>query len=308
MKKTLLAIAVAATVLTSCGTDSKDSYSTMNFAEYNLITDLEDQSAPAQATPVVYNMMLNYSKNCVDIKAYDLAINDQKISFETDTMALTTSYLVSQDGENYITQGHFSKKTNVGKGAEITNINATFTPGVYNITSISIPGYESTQYAFGYRLLMGYDLNNKYHVRTFWPLCYYAGKSYVSGSGTSHSTNNTSYRVELNFEKKTARVAVLYPEFSTDDKDVPQAIVFEEVPIKFDHNSYYLKADSPKTRVLGKKDNTTALVESEQYKASNFSMTIVSQDLTEVAINYSIDNKQVNFDGCSIVKATNSSN
>lgn len=304
MKKFLLATAILATILTSCDTNSKDSYSTINFVEYNLITNLEDDAAPAQASSAVYNMKINYSKNCVDLRESGLSIDDRKITFETDTMALTTSYLVSSNGSDYITQGHFSKKSNVGVGENITDMNATFTPGVYNITSIYIPELESTAYSFGNRLLMSYNIGDKYHVQTFWPICYYAGKSYVSGNGSNYSTYNTSYRVDLNLDKNTAKVVVLYPEFSTENAEVPQAILLENIPVAMTHDSYYLYAESPKTRVLGKKDNTVAFVDSDNFNVSNFSMRIVSADLTEASFNYRIDNYLVNFEGCSVVKAS----
>lgn len=303
MKKLLFIAALAAT-LTSCGIDSKDSYSSVNFLEYNLITDLENASEPAQVAPAVYNLKLNYSKNTMDVTASGLTAGNDKISFETTPMPFTAYYLGSSDGSSSFTEYRFSSTSNVGNGAEVTNLSATVTPGVYNFSGLYIPGFESTQYSFGSRLLMGYDLNGKYHVQTFWTTCYYAGQSYVSGGGTSYSTKDTGYRVDLDFEKKTAKVAVIYPKLSEENTDVPNAIVMENVPILFSHNCYYLAAESPKTTVLGVKDNVQALVESERFNVTDFRMDITNGDLTEVSINYRIDNKAVNFEGLSVIKAT----
>lgn len=301
MKRFLLPVAAAAVILSSCDTNTKDSYSTMNFNEYNLISDLVDTSQPAQVSSSAYGLKLNWSRNCVDMTAQDIVINNQKVSFETDTMALKVGYLVAESSQQYFQIGMFDKKSNVGKGAVVTNLDAMFTPAVYNINNLYVPEVETTSGNVGYRMIMGYDLNERYHVQTFWPVCYYVGKSFVSGSET-YGTEKTAYRVELNFEKNTARVVIYYPEFSSADKDVPQAIVLEDVPIKFDNKYYYLEADAPKTRVLGKKDNVIALVESDQYKATNFSLTMADPDLTQGVITYRIDGKYVTFDGCSIVK------
>lgn len=303
MKKLLLSMAAIAAVMTSCDTSSGDSYSTLNVGEYNLITDLEDASAPAQVSSSAYAMKLNWSKYCIDMSTSDVVINNQKISFETDTMTLNTKYLVLEGSNDYIGMWTFSHKENIGKGAEVTNLDATITPGVFNVNNLYIPGVNSTTANAGYRLIMGYDLNSRYHVQTFWPLCYYVGKSYVSGT-TTYSTNNTAYRVEMDFEKKNARVVVYYPEFSAEDKDVPKAIIFEEIPVLFDHNSYYLEAAAPKTTVLGEKDGVTAVVENEKYKCTDFSFRITSSDLTESSIQYNIDGKSIVFTGCSIIKAS----
>lgn len=305
MKKFLFSLAAIATLLTSCDSNSKDSYTTVNFGESNLIVDLDNPSEPAQVSSAVYSVTLNYSKNCIDMSTNDLVINNQKVAFETDTMKYRSAMLVSQDGQNYINIGMFGRKGNVGKGAEVTDLDAMFTGGIYYVSDLYIPEVTSVSGAPGMRLVMGYDLNNRYRVRTMWNMCFYMGKSYVSGD-IVFSTNKTSYRVELNQEKKTARVVVYYPELSDTDeqKKVPQAIVMEDIPIKFSHDRYYLEAEAPKTRVLGKKDNAIALVESAQYKATDFRLDITSSDLTEAAISYKIDGKSISFTGCSIIKAT----
>lgn len=304
MKRLLLPLAVLAMMAVSCDTETKDSYSTINFSECNLITSLVDESQPAQISSSIYTMRLNWTKYCVELSTSDLVMNNQKISFETDTMALKTYYLVSEaNSGSYIENGIFSSKANVGKGAEITNLDATFTPGNYAVSNIYVPEVQTMSSYQGYRLLMGYDLNGSYHVQTFWPICCYMGQSYVVGAET-FSTQTTSYRVELNTEKNTARVIVYSPQFTSSDQDVPKAIVMEDIPVKFSSRSYYLEADAPTTRVLGNKDGVAALVDTERFNAANFSMTMASEDLTEVVITYKVDGKNVTFTGCSIVKAS----
>lgn len=305
MKQILMTLAALAMLITSCDSGSKDSYTTANFGESNLIVDLDNPSEPAQVSTAVYSVTLNYSKNCIDMSTNDLVINNQKVAFETDTMAYRAATLVSQDGKNYFSIGMFGKTDNVGKDANITKLDAMFTPGIYYVSDLYVPEVSSVSGAPGMRLVMGYDLNSRYRIRTFWNMCFYMGKSYISGNYV-FSTNSTSYRVELDMEKKTARVVVYYPQFSDkdDEEGVPQAIVMEGIPVKFSHDSYYLEAEAPKTRVLGKKDNTTALVESDKYNATDFRMDLTSGDLTEAAISYKIDGKTVNFTGSSIIKAS----
>lgn len=306
MKRLFLPFAALAMLATSCDVGTNDSSSTIYFSECNLISNLVDQTQPAQISSSIYTTICYWSKNCVEFSTTDLVINNQKISFETDTMALKTYYLVSEDKQSSIENGVFGSKTNVGMGAEITNLDAMYTPGSYVTNSVFIPGIESLPSFMGYRLVMGYDLNSQYHVQTFWPTSCYIGTSHVVGSET-FSTMTTSYRVDLYPSKNTAKVIIYNPQFSSSDKDVPQAIVIDEVPIKFSNKSYSLVAESPKTQVLGSKkddngNNVIALVDTDKYNVTDFSFAISSEDLTEATITYRIDGNRVTFSGCSIIK------
>lgn len=304
MKRFLLPLAALALVITSCDTETKDSYTTFNFSEYNLISDLQDEGQPAQISSSIYTVMVNLSQGCVDVRTSDLVINNQKVAFETDTMAYSRYWLISQDATVQIDNVTFSSKANVGIGAEVTDMNGWYTGGNYNVSSLYVPEVQSTSSSMGYRLIMGYDLNERYHVQTFWPLCYYVGNSYVSGQ-ESYNTNNTVYRVELNAEKNTARVVIYYPEFTAENVDVPQAIVVEDIPVKFTNKLYYLESESPKTRVLGAKDDVTALVDTDKFNVTDFSFVLTSSDLTEATITYRIDGNRVTFNGTSVVRQSN---
>lgn len=309
MKRLFLPLAALAMMATSCENSVNDSYSTMNFAEYNLISDLQDPSQPAQMSSSGYSLKLNWTKNCIDMTTNDVVINNQKVSFEVDSIPFNTYYMMSgTNNAPMFEYGVFSSKTPSGSGAKVTNVDALFTPGNYVTNNVYVPGIETMSANQGYRLLMGYDLDSKYHVQTLWPICCYMGQSYVTGSET-FSTQNTSYRVELNSSKNTARVIIYNSQFSSSDEDVPKAIVIDEIPIKFSNRVYYLEAESPKTQVLGFKTTTEgyespALVDTDQYNVTDFSFTLTSEDLTEATIAYRIDGKQVTFSGCSIVKAS----
>lgn len=302
-------MAALAMMTASCDNSVNDSYSTMNFVEYNLISDLQDPSQPARMSSSTYSLKLNWTKNCIDMTTNDVIIDNQKISFEVDSIPFKTYYMMSKPNNTPMFEyGVFSSKTPSGSGANVTNVDALFTPGNYVTNNVYIPGIETMSANQGYRLLMGYDLDSKFHMQTLWPICCYMGQSYVSGTET-FSTKTTSYRVELNPSKNTARVIVYSPEFSSADEDVPKAIVIDEIPLKFSNKYYYLEAESPKTQVLGfkKSDNgyeAPALVDTDQYNVADFLFTLTSEDLTEATITYRIDGKRVTFTGCSVVKAT----
>lgn len=300
-----MAVLVAALSLASCDGElgSNESYTTSTFSGYNLITNLDDSSKPAEATAAAYRIKLNLNHICVDLTSSTFAIGSQTISFETDTMAYYSTYLVPEDGSgDYVSVGRFGKKSNVGKGATVTNLSGYITSGVYNLSSIYVPGFETAVYGSS-RLILDYDLNDKYNVRTFWSSSFYCGRTDVAGKEGFYSYEPV-YRVELNIEKNTAAVLVYNPAFSSSDIDMPKAIVFDDLELKYTHDSYYLESDAPTTLVLGQKDGVVALVESDEFKATGFSLRITDYDLTEVSIVYRIDGKSVNFNGSSIVQAS----
>lgn len=295
-------MAALALLATSCG-DVKDSVSGATFREYNLITKLHPEAGDlAQVSPSSYNLELNWTQNNVILRTSDLSIGDNKVSFDTQAMPFSSYYLVSSDAQASFEIGQFSAAGNVGNGAKVTDVDAFFTPGVYVASGIYIPNVE-VQSNPGARLILGYDLNDEYHVQTFWSACCYMGESVVSGG---YTTSRTAYRVDLNFEKNTAKVVIYYPSLSSDDTDMPNAIVVDNIAIHFDSAGYYLDTQSPTTKVLGIEDGKAALVPADKYNVSNFVLNTKRTDLTEATITYRIDGKTVSFTGASIIKPSTS--
>lgn len=302
MKKMLIPLAASALLLASCDTSTKDSYRTIPYYEYNLIVDNVDPSVPAATSYATYEVKFNISKYCVDVKGSDLIFNNQKYSFETDTMALRQKpYTIDGQTAYNLT---FSKSGNAGAsgtGSSASNLQGTF---VYcyipQSNDILNPTFEL---GANERLDMSYTLNDRYSVQTFWPAAYYKGQTVATDDGESHSTNDTGYLTQIDFEKKTASVYVYNAKFSAnEEKPLPKVMLFEGIPLVFSHDGFSLEAAAPKTTVLGVKNNLPALVDSVGFGATDFSMVMTSKDLTEVWMTYKLNGKQVNFRGCSIIK------
>lgn len=303
MIKKVIPFAALALIMTSCMTETKDSTQNIPFTEYNLIVDNQDAAQPAQASICVYDMKNNITKGVVDIKANDVIVNNQKLSFETDTMRIySKSFTVSNvQGGGSAVNYTFSKKGNAAVGSAVSDLNGAlvwnFLPSSNNLLN---PDYTLT---VGQRLNLSYTLNDRYSVYTFWPTALFIGSSIASEGSSSYSTKSGHYLADIDFEKKLARVYIYNAEFSADkDQKVPKVIRFEEIPLVFNHYGFSLEAESPKTTVLGEKDNTITMVESSKYKASDFRMDFMSIDMTDVSISYEMDGKNIVFHGSSILK------
>lgn len=301
MKKSLLLLAPLAILVASCDSSSKDSFQTVSYTECNLISDAGNDSEPAQASYATYQVRYNISKNTMDVTASDVIISNQKYSFETDPMDITSSVFTTASGEKVEKMG-FSKTGQAMVGSAASDLNAYFAycyiPTTANLMNPDL------QIGFSQRLDINYNLSGRYHVQSFWANAVYKGQTYVASDQGTLSTKESFYIVQIDLEKKTGDVFLYKPEFSAGQaEDFPKIIRVENVPVSFSHASYSLSSASPKTTVLGKKDNTAAFVEKENFNVTDFNFIVTSSDLTDVSISYKLDGKTVDFNGCSILKS-----
>lgn len=299
MKKAFLPLAAVALALASC--EVHDSTQSISYPEYNLIVDIENPDQPAQVSSyVAYQVQYNFTKNVVDLKGSDVVINNQKYSFETDTMALQSRSFAIEGGYTY--NLCFSKPGQVKPGSDVKNVNGTIVFSYYpTSSSVLDPNYAV---AASERLDLNYIINDRYKVQTFAPTVLYRGQTVSSSDGQSLSTKESDYVAAIDFQKNKASVYVYNAKLSEDQsKNFPKVICFDEIPVKFSHDGYYLESAAPKTTILGIKDNKAALVDSVGFAASNFVLVPTSSDLTEASISYNLDGHYVTFRGCSIVKS-----
>ena len=300
-KLKFLYLAVVALAFTSCDIANRDSHYDMTYTVNNLIVDTDNLDQPAIVSESKYKFFHNLSKNCVDITATDVVIDNRKISFETDTMAPVSKTF----GEKVSYLG-FSRKGNVGKGASISDLSG-YLPYLYRVASTNL---FNSNYKFEYNLqeslIMNYMLDDRYRVSTFQSFSTYVGSSYVSDNGSTYSTKNTGYVVDINFTKKTASVYVLGMELTADPKNTDaKVMLMQDVPVVFTHEGFRLEASAPKTAIPGTVDNKSAFVESPNYKVTDFSMTLVYPELTDAMISYKVAGKNVQFNGSCILKSVN---
>lgn len=298
---------------TGCNTDTKDSYSTMSFYEYSLVIDRLNPDEKAEVSSTVYNVKLNWTQNGAELSTSDLSISNQKKSFETELMPFMMGTLVQEGTTNAMDYGTFSSTSNVGIGATITNLNAGFGYTSYFYNGVYVPGFETaTTSNMRMRLVMGYDLNDHYHVQTFWPECFYVGTSNATKDGATFSTQVPIYRVQIDFSNKvpTAKCVIYNPTLTENDTNMPRAIVIEGIVVNFTNTDYYLTIDhTPELKVLNDKN---VLVDAREYSdtigepfwLSNFNLYLTSTDLTRASISYELMGHKVNFSGASSIQVT----
>lgn len=304
MKKILMPLVAMAFVVASCGTHSGDNYTNYNYREYNFISDIQDSTSVANISGSVYSVKMNWNQNTAELSTYNLVLDNQNVSFETNPMPLFIESVKDPFSVYYVQQGTFSSKDkeNVGKGATITDLSALFTTGVYNVP-MNVPGF-STPVISEQRLVLDYKINDRYRVRTFWSDCFYIGDTFVYGSEGQYTTQSTFYFVQLDLSKKTAKVVVYAPKFSDEakDEDMPNAFVLSDIPVIITHDTYYMQVESPKTEILITTAGKNELQEPGKYQITDFKFNLTSEDMASAKISFTVDGKDIVFDGNCIVK------
>lgn len=294
-----LSLAAVAMAFTSCDMGNRDSYYDMTYKEANLIVNLNNSDQDASVSESSYKFKYIISKNVVDITATDVIINNQKISFETDTLTPVSKTF----GEKVAYLG-FSRSTNIGKGAKVTDFSG-YVPYRYQVQPANLlsPNYKF-EYGVEERLILNYVLNDDYKISTFKPLSTYVGTSHVSEESSTYSTKSTGYVVDIDFSKNKAKVYVLGMELvANPGTSEPKVMILEDVPVVFSHEGFKLEARAPKTTIPGTVDNKSEFVESDKYKVTDFFMTFLDPELVDVNFSYNVAGKRVSFMGCSIVKS-----
>lgn len=302
MNKSIIAAALAVTALASCNTDTKDSYQTQPYPEYNLIVDNQDYSQLAQVSYCDYSAKYNLSRNVMDITATDIVVDNEKYSFETDEMQVGSEAVKLEGTDGYLYNLVVSKSGQTATGSIASDLNGKFVWYYWPTNADPISPYYNV--TLGQRLDMRYTLDNRYSVQTFWPVSFYKGLSNAYADGESYSNKTADYMANIDFKNKKATVYVYNPEFSGNQPtSFPKVICFDEIPVVFTHEGFSLEASAPKTTILGKDSNNKAvMVDSVGFAATDFSLYFLSQDKTDISLSYKLDGKAISFTGSSILK------
>ncbi len=299
MRKAIIPLAALAISLASCDTGVKDSYQTSSFVEYNLIVDTQDSEQPAHASLGKYEVKINYSKDQIDVKGSDIIINNQKYTFETDPTSMNLSSFSTADGIR-VDKLSFAPANSSSSSASDVKAEYVF----WKVPSTSNPLNPNFELAYITHLDISYIISGRYRIQSFTSNALYTGNSTVVENNSSFSSKKPSYAVIIDFEKNIATVYIYNPEYSVEmPENYPKEMCLTEVPVKFTHDSYRLESAAPKTTILSKNDkNDDVLVESDDFKATDFTLAITSPDLTEAVITYKLGGRQYSFSGCAVLK------
>ena len=297
MKKSLLAVSLAAIMLASCNESNPVDEVQDPITTYSLVTS-EGQAPVISKT--TYNYLFDRIQSLVVVSTDELRVNASSTeTFSTDKFTYWSGVARFDDVIfNVVMMGG---KDVTGTGGQITDLNCYLTTAVFS-PSEKIDGYPVTKpvSTLGYYPVMTYDFNGA-NVRTFWPDMTFRGETSTTISGANpFSTNDIEYRVVMNLNNNgnyTADVFFLKARFAEAMK-VSLNIALRGLPVVFDENGFSISAPaniSPETIGDG------GFLTNDSYKFDSFEMKS-SVDMTQVEIDYTVMSRFVgHFEGKCVV-------
>lgn len=307
MKKLLFsAVALAAVLsLSSCSNDSEGSaVLTTPILAYNLYTPL-GQDGQVSVSPVRYSFITTYPEATITVSTDNMSIPNGTIgSFTTVPMSYTTKSVEMDDkySREILT---FSNADPHNIGAEITNLSCVLTQAVYSFDDITVPGYSRLVPGRTlHYVVMQYDLNKTWRVRTFWPDMTFVGSTYMGDAVASAPDENKdmAYRVIMAQEKGAlsgkADVILYNASFEKDAAPV-EVMVLKNLEVKFDVNGYVVSGNNITVQTVQKIDDKDSLVDNPGYKFNKFSLRC-SGNMTGATADYELNGTlKGNFTGTS---------
>lgn len=304
MNKLLLIGVVAASSLaiTSCSGDSENrSTTTTPINAYNLFVPASGDG-DVYTGLALYKFVTTFPEATIQLGVDNMTMpGGGNTSFSTISMPIASAMVsVDDSGREVII---FGDKNPGESGAKISNLSGSLTQAVYFPPNVSVPGYKlfipgnSLHY-----VLMQYELNNDWNVRTFWPDMTFRGSTVTSypGMTEAYSNSNIAYRVVMHLKDNalTDKADVIFYNAKFAPKAPEITVVLKDLDLVFSDKGYTVEGKDviPYTVEAG------ALQETPRFKFNTFDLAAAG-DMTTAVINYQVaDIYKGSFTGNSVVK------
>lgn len=166
-----------------------------------------------------------------------------------------------------------------------------FKPGiVYNVTETAVPGFDILR---NYNpVAISYNIGHDIVVRTFPGDAFYGGTTttnYPTQEGTMESFDSSEiiYRVRFKQAYKKADVIIYNARFAPQQPFTMAAILLKDLDVDLTSSGYAVH-NTPGTPVVPEALESGVLVPYSHFSFDIFMLNTVNEDLTEVAVNYTV--------------------
>lgn len=302
----------AALVFSSClkDNDGNSATSTATIPAFNLYTPISGMAAPSTGL-AYYSFSSAFPEQTITIDVDNMAMPGGGTGgFKTTAMPFAQGQ-VSVEGVNCLTLAFSSENANVS-GNRVTDLNALVTQAVYAPGNQEIPGYKrlipgnTLQY-----VVMQYNLNDTWRVRTFWPDMTFRGSTTTtypadmtdpSGEKLTFQNDDIAYRVVMELSKEyaiTGKADVIFYDAKFAPKAPEITVVLKNLDVKFSSSGYKLSG----TDIIPYMVEAGVLQETPRYKFNSISVDCTG-DLTASIITYKVaDVFNGRFQGQSVAKS-----
>lgn len=287
--------------LTSCKEEENSMTYTYPISAYNLYTPI-DGGNNVSISQAPYKFTLLMPSNNIRVEVTSMMIpGGSTVSFTTSEMPIR-AYGVQVDNQ-YREILKFNADIASQTGSSVRNLTGQLTQAVYP-PYVVVPGYNrivpgsTMHYA-----VMQYDLDNVWHVRTFWRDMTFSGNTAATepANPVPYINDDMRYRIVMKFDnpdgKYTADVILYNVKLSSEAVPV-DAIVLKSMSLTFSSAGYEVNSEAPVSYIIANNE----LKESADWKFKSFDMSVGGETLSEAHISYQTqDDTKVSFSGYSML-------
>lgn len=274
--KLLIAILGLGVSLSSCNLDNddEDNYVTSNFTCCNLVVSSEGE---AFATTAGYSLTFYYLSDVMTLGTNTLNLgNNNNLSFVSPQLTMSTKYYpfngmqadVTSFSSTGFTQGNVSIRNLKGCTSMMTNLVGTNDP--------FSPIYKFNAYT---PLILSYNVNDSYTVKTFMKDAVYTGTTNIRtvGDGNVYTNDGVRYRVVFSDDLKKADIIFYNAKF---DERMPVTVnfVLQNLDVTYNRSGYVIS--NPEGQNLIPYTYENGLVENKNYQFTSFQFINASDNLT----------------------------
>ena len=295
--KLVIFTALLSLSLASCNLDN-DSDNNYMIGTYRCSNLVIPTSGTPYATDATYNLTFYYMNGTVSAATSDLTIGHTSYNFTTNPMPCETKLYSVDWSSNTLDVSTFSGGSANANGLMIKNLNG-FTSAAVNILSTNDP--VNPAFPFNSRLIplvINYEVNSDYTVKTFMPDAIYRGITHISTQGSTaepFTSSDIRYRVVFSTDYSKADIIFYQAKFA-DMMPVTINFVLQGLDVKFTDSGYTI-SNANGDPIIPSLYESDGLTPAPNYQFTSFEFTNTSDDLTVGAAMYTVQIGNARYNG-----------
>lgn len=294
IKFILSSIIISSLSLASCNLepDKDNNYQTLNYSVCNLVIPSDGASF---ATMGLYSLIYYTTEGTVAVQTSNLSLGYGESSFTTSAMPYKVQ-AYTQGGNSYFEVSKFSGGITNDTGFSVNQLSG-YTSTIVNTLVTGDPAISDYPTLFYPALVMQYNINQNYTVKTFMRDEIFSGVTTIrtESSGQSFSNEEVRYRVFFKDDMKTADVIFYSAKFA---ENMPVTITFRLKGLNVVYNKTGYAVQIPAgEKVVPDLFEGGAFTPYPSYTFSSFILSTTSEDLSKASINYTVESTRDKYYG-----------
>lgn len=291
VKSLLALVAIASLSLSSCNldTDEDNNYMTGTYSCCNLVIP---EDGNAFATIASYSMTYYYTAGTASLATTNLSLGYGTLGFTTNNMNINTKYYAVDGKQVDVTS--FSGGSANNNGTLVQNVNG-YVSSIVNMLGTNDPINPLYKFTARIPIVVSYNVNYDYTVKTFQPDAIYTGVTNIQtvGSSAAPFTNDgIRYRVYLSADLNKADIIFYNAKFASA-MPVTINFVLQGLDVTYNKNGYVISGENITPSLY----EANGLTPAPNYVFTKFEFLNTSDDLTVGNAFYTVKIGEAQYNG-----------